>query len=124
MEYRDIVDEQIEAMLDGDGDPFLLSRDAQAVRFAPLEEQVMQLARRDRLASLEPSGPIDRLLAFLFGLRTTSRSLADPRLEALRRATIVARHRHHLPDTTAAELRDNGFTLEQIHAIEMRAILG
>lgn len=90
--------------------------------FSALEEQVIALARTDRLGSIEAPGVIERLVTKLFGLNPERRALADPRLETLRRAVVVAHHRHHLPDMQAAELREAGFTVAQIRAIEMRAI--
>lgn len=124
MDYRDIADDRdgFAEPIANEAEPFLLHAAARAIQFDPLEEQVMALARTDRLSSLEKPGPFDRLLTMVFGLRPASRTLADPRLEALRRAVVVARHRHHLPDMQAAELRAQGFALEQIHAIETRAI--
>jgi hypothetical protein len=92
------------------------------VEFAPIEEQVMTLARTDGLGSIEPPGRIERVFRKIFGLDPEHKALADPRLEALRRAFVVAHHRHHLPDVQAAELRENGFTVPQIRMIERRAI--
>lgn len=92
------------------------------VEFEPLEEQVMALARTDGLGSIELPGRIERLFRKIFGLNPVQKALADPRLEALRRAFVVAHHRHHLPDVQAAELRENGFTVPQIRMIERRAI--
>ncbi len=103
--------------------PFQL-RDVGAVAFTPLEEQVIALALTDRLGSIEAPGRIERLFATLFGLRAPSRALADPRLETLRQAVVVARHRHHLPDAQAAALRQAGFALAQIRMIEARAAAG
>ncbi len=102
-------------------EPFRL-RETGRVEFTPLEDQVMVLARSDSLASLEAPGRIERFFSVVFGLEPGSRPLADPRLEALRRAVVVAHHRHHLPDAQAAELREMGFTLPQIRMIELRAI--
>lgn len=102
-------------------EPFRL-REVARVEFTPLEDQVIALARSDSLASLEAPGRIERLFSLVFGLEPGSRPLADPRLEALRRAVVVAHHRHHLPDAQAAELREMGFTLPQIRMIEVRAI--
>ncbi len=101
--------------------PFLLRR-IEPVEFTPLEEQVITLARMDRLGSLEAPGRIERFFSLIFGLNPRMRALADPRLEALRRAVVVANHRHHLPDVQAAELREVGFTPDQVQAIEHRAI--
>jgi alkylhydroperoxidase family enzyme len=94
------------------------------VAFTPLEEQVIELALRDGLGSIEEPGTIERLFAVLFGLRAGRRTLADPRLEALRRAVVVTRHRHHLPDAQALSLREAGFAPTQIRMIEARAVAG
>ena len=102
-------------------EPFRL-RETARVEFTPLEDQVIALARSDGLASLEAPGRIERLFSLVFGIEPGSRPLADPRLEALRRAVVVAHHRRHLPDVQAAELREMGFTLPQIRMIELRAI--
>lgn len=90
--------------------------------FAPLEEQVIELARGDSLGSLAEPGPLARMGAVLFGLRPRRGPLADPRLEALRRAVVVACHRRHLPDSQAADLREQGFTAEQIRVLETRVL--
>jgi hypothetical protein len=90
--------------------------------FSHVEEQVMTLARRDTLASLEAPGAVERAARLLFGLGTRSRALADVRLEALRRAVVVTRHRRHLPDRVARDLREHGFADTQVRAIEARAL--
>ena len=87
-----------------------------------LERNVILVARRDPLASLEPPGLIERAVAWLFGTRTRSRRLADPKLEALRRAVVVTRHRRHLPDPVAAELRTLGYGERRIGAFEALAL--
>jgi hypothetical protein len=92
--------------------------------FTPLEEQVIELAQTDGPASLEAPGLVERLLKTIFGLRSATRALADPRLEALRRAVVVTRHRHHLPDAQAAALREAGYAPTQIRMIEARAVAG
>jgi alkylhydroperoxidase family enzyme len=92
--------------------------------FTPLEEQVIALAHTDGPASLEAPGLVERMLKTIFGLRGGTRALADPRLEALRRAVVVTRHRHHLPDAQAAALRDVGYAPTQIRMIEARAVAG
>jgi len=115
---RDVVDPVEAPMVEAE--PFLL-RETGRVDFTSLEDQVIALASRDGIGSLQAPGPIERLVAFLFGVNLRRRQLADPRLEALRRAVVIARHRRHLPDAQAADLRAAGFTLAQIHALEVRA---
>jgi hypothetical protein len=90
--------------------------------FSAIEEQVIDLARRDTLASLEAPGFVERTVRLLFGLRAASRALADARLETLRRAIVVARHRRHMPDAISRELYEQGFFDAQVRAIEARAL--
>ena len=99
-------------------------REIGPVAFTALEEQVIALALTDGLGSIEAPGLVERLVAKLFGLRALSRTLADPKLEALRHAVVVAHHRHHLPDAQAAALRQAGYALTQIRMIEARAVVG
>lgn len=65
--------------------------DARAL-FSRLEHQVLFLARADRSSSLRILPFADKLLNRLFGVTRPNR-LADPKLEALRRLTVVARLR-------------------------------
>jgi hypothetical protein len=122
MAYRATVRTDIEPSgASPEVEPFRLKA-MEPATFTSLEDQVIALARTDGLGSIEAPGLIERLVTRLFGLNPERRSLADPRLETLRRAVVVARHRHHLPDMQAAELREAGFTVAQIRAIEMKAI--
>lgn len=125
MAYRATVRDHVESdpRSDVEVEPFRLKA-IEAVEFTSLEEQVMALAATDSLGSIEPPGRIERFVTKLFGLNPEQRALADPRLEALRRAVVVAHHRRHLPDTQTAELREVGFSIEQIRVIERRAIAG
>ncbi len=87
-----------------------------------VERNVILLARNDRLASLESPGLIERAFAWVFGARGASRRLADPKLEALRRAVVVTRYRRHLPDPVAAELRAWGYGEQRIKTLETLAL--
>ncbi|WBO21167.1 hypothetical protein [Sphingomonas abietis] len=123
MAYRASVRDDIEpdALSAVEIEPFRL-KSVEPAEFSALEEQVMALARTDSLGSIEAPGRVERLFTRLFGLNKEQRALADPRLEALRRAFVVARHRHHLPDVQTGELREAGFSIGQIRVIELRAI--
>ncbi len=103
--------------------PFQL-REVGPVAFTALEEQVIGLATTDGLGSIEQPGRFERLVRRFFGLRAPRRTLADPKLEALRHAVVVTRHRHHLPDVQAAALREWGYAPTQIRMIEARAVAG
>jgi hypothetical protein len=125
--FRDIVEDRV-ARQDG------LSKKAvptvsdaakpSLLGFTALEDRVIVLARADGLGTIEEPGLFERLATIVFGLRINRRALADPRLEALRQAVVIARHRHHLPDTWATRLQSFGFTLRQIRTIEKRAVAG
>ncbi|AMK25279.1 hypothetical protein VVT58_19785 (plasmid) [Sphingobium sp. SJ10-10] len=60
--------------------------------FAPIEWQIIQLARRDGLSSLRAPDRWDRLKSWIFGERANPR-LANKRLESLRRLAVDAWHR-------------------------------
>lgn len=60
------------------------SEKAPAVRLSSLDQTVIALAAYDHRGSIEPSGAVSRLFQFLFAVQH-SNSLADERLEALRR---------------------------------------
>jgi hypothetical protein len=125
MEYRAVFRDPDPAsdMSGIEDNPFRL-RAIETPIFSPLEEQVIALAYADGMGSLEPPGLFERLVKLLFGIEPKSRALADPRLEHLRRAIVVGRRRHHLPDMQADELRRSGFSVDQVREIERRAVEG
>ena len=59
------------------------------IGFSALEWSVIALAKRDPLRSLTRPSRLSRAMGGLFGLGTRS-TLADPRLEALRRLAVLA----------------------------------
>ena len=72
-------------------------------RLSALEWSVVALARRDRLSSLTRPGRMSIALGKVFGTRRQATSLADPRLEALRRMAVLTWHRGFA--VPASELR-------------------
>jgi len=85
--------------------------------FSPLEWTVIALARRDGLSSLETPGPLARALGGLFGLGRKS-TLADPRLEALRRIAVHAWHRgYKLPVSEIKRFIGAGFSSGQYETL-------
>jgi hypothetical protein len=81
--------------------------------FSALEWLVIALAQRDHLSSLREPGRFARAAAALFGGRG-ERPLAGPRLEALRRVAVLARHRGgDVPAAEMAAFRRAGFSAEQ-----------
>jgi hypothetical protein len=125
MTFRDIVEDRVERE-DGDERVAAVNTTVKPslLGFTALEDRVIALACQDGLATIEEPGLFERLASILFGLRLNRRALADPRLEALRQAVVIARHRHHLPDAQATRLQGFGFTLRQIRTIEVRAVAG
>lgn len=84
--------------------------------FSALEWTVIALARKDGLRSIGEPGPIARALRSLFGEGRRS-SLADPRLEALRRFAIHAWHRGYaLPVSEIKAFVAAGFSIDQAEA--------
>lgn len=89
------------AYVDFSGDPMLADHAVAprhdpaptAAGLSPLEWSVVALARRDRLASLDRPGRLSIALGAVFGGRSRSPHLADPRLEALRRMAVLSWHR-------------------------------
>jgi hypothetical protein len=85
--------------------------------FSALEWSVIAIAQRDTLRSLGTPGRMSRALGTVFGLGTASR-LADPKLEALRRAAVYARHRGYaMPVTEISNFHENGFSEAQMETL-------
>lgn len=94
---------------------------APTARFTPLEARVIAMADHDRLDAGRPQSRIGRALDAILGIRRTA-PLADPRLEALRRFTVVTRLSDgHLPDREIENFTAAGFTPLQARALQLRA---
>ncbi len=92
------------------------SRDALG-RFAQIERNVIALAAHDPVASIEPPGRLAGLLRHWLGLEPPNQ-LADPRLETLRRFTILLRaapDRIRMPEVR--RFLAAGFTTSQARAL-------
>ena len=88
-----------------------------ASAFSPLEWSVIALARNESLRSLDQPGRLSRAVGSLFGMDASS-SLADPRLEALRRLAVYAWHRGFaLPLREIERFLGSGFVEAQIEAL-------
>ena len=82
--------------------------------FSALEWSVIALAQNDSPRSLTTPGPLARAVGGLFGLGTGSR-LADPQLEALRRAAVYAwRRGFAIPKAEIARFLEAGFSETQL----------
>ena len=90
-----------------------LAEPAVGTGFSGLEWTVIALSQRDRMSSLSAPGPLSRALGSLFGLGRNS-TLADPRLEALRRIAVHAWHRGYtLPVSEIKRFLASGFSVDQ-----------
>lgn len=87
------------------------------IGFAYHEWDVIQLARRDGLASLSEPTRLARLSAWLFGGGVSLR-LADPRLEALRRLSVLAWHHGYVvPVSAIRAFTDAGYSSDQLELL-------
>jgi hypothetical protein len=83
-----------------------------------LEWQVVALAQNDRLSSLEDPGRISIALGTIFGGRRPNPRLADPKLETLRRISVLAWHRGYtLPPSELEAFHEAGFTIDQLETL-------
>lgn len=81
--------------------------------FSRLEWSIIRLARVDGLATIRAPGPIRRFYNWLIG-RTGSPSLANERLEALRRISVLSWHfGFSVPGEDVADFLSAGFTTDQ-----------
>lgn len=80
----------------------------QDVAFSALEWAVVALARGDRVVSVRHMGAISLLLGWIFGI-DGGQELADPRLEALRRISVLAWHGVRATSGEMAGFRSAGY---------------
>lgn len=97
--------------------PGLLSAAVMAPRANPagdhlsdLDRTVIALSRRDPRSSLVAPGRFRKIITYLFSLRPPN-ALADPRLEALRRFSVMLRkQRPRLPEEERLRLAAAGYS--------------
>jgi hypothetical protein len=92
-------------------------------RFSDLEWSIIRLAKVDRLWTLRPA---TRLRRFLNGLlaRNPNPTLANPKLESLRRMAVLSWHFGFTVDgEDVAEFIESGFSLEQYELLVI-SVLG
>ncbi|UZK67264.1 hypothetical protein [Sphingomonas sp. M1-B02] len=104
------------------GTPIATPADVIAARPASsltaLEWQVVAIAQRDRLSTLEEPGRMAIALGAIFGGQRANPKLADARLEALRRLAVLAWHRGYaLPPHEIRAFHAAGFTTEQYESL-------
>lgn len=89
-----------------------------ATGFSVLEWQVVAIAQHDRLSTLHAPSRMAVALGMIFGGERPNPRLADPRLEALRRLSVLAWHRGYaLPPSEVQAFHDAGFTADQFETL-------
>lgn len=90
---------------------------ATATGFSMTEWQIVQLARRDGLASLRTPGPWTRLKTLIFGPQPHF-ELASARLESLRRLAVEGwHHGFAVRSSTITDFRNAGFSEGQLELL-------
>lgn len=88
------------------------------VGFSALEWSVVAIAQKDRLSSLATPGRLSIAFGTVFGNQSGSARLADPRLEALRRMSVLAwHHGDAVPRQEIRAFHQAGFTHEQYETL-------
>jgi hypothetical protein len=104
--------------------PTAMPADVAAHAFDRDEWRVIALARQDRLSSLRAPSRTARAVAWLFGGSIT-RGLADPRLEALRRLSVLAwHHGYAVPVSAIKAFKAAGFSMDQLDIMLARISAG
>ncbi|MEH3039700.1 MAG: hypothetical protein PGN21_06515 [Sphingomonas paucimobilis] len=92
----------------------LKERKASATGLTALEWSVVALAQHDRLSSLREPSALSIALGKVFGRGGRSPTLADPKLEALRRMAVLSWHRGFaIPTQELTDFLRAGFTTDQ-----------
>ncbi len=96
--------------------------------FTPLEWSIVRLSRVDGLSTLREPGRFRRFINWLMG-RQGSPELANPRLEALRRISVLSWHYGFtIPGDDVAAFLAEGFSPEQyellVHSIRAAITAG
>ena len=98
--------------------PALATATKPAARLSALEWSIVAMAERDTLASLREPGRFLSALTGLFGLKPANR-LANDRLEALRRISVLAWRKHwNVPKTELRNFFDAGFTPDHYELVQ------
>ena len=101
---------------------------APAPDFSALEWSVIRLARVDSLSTLRPPGRLGQFINWLMG-RNSSPELANEKLEALRRISVLSWHfGFTVPSEDVADFFSAGFTPEQyellVHSVRAAVSAG
>jgi hypothetical protein len=92
----------------------IMAPESRTAGFTGLEWSVVAIAQKDRLSSLGTPGRLSVALGSIFGSQGGSARLADPRLEALRRLSVLAwHHGYSVPRHEIRAFHQAGYTPEQ-----------
>ena len=99
--------------------------------FSALEWSIIRLARNDGLSTIREPGPLRRFMNWVIG-RTGSPKLANDRLEALRRISVLSWiFGFSVPGEDVADFLSAGFTVDQyellvssVRAPQLRTVAG
>lgn len=97
---------------------FVIAKPKTVTGLSALEWQVVAIAQHDRLSTLEKPGRMAIALGVLFGGERPNPRLADPKLEALRRISVLAWHKgFRLPQHEIRAFREAGYTADQYETL-------
>ena len=99
--------------------------------FSALEWSIIRLARNDGLSTIREPGPLRRFMNWVIG-RTGSPKLANDRLEALRRISVLSWiFGFSVPGEDVADFLSAGFSIDQyellvssVRAPQLRTVAG
>lgn len=98
--------------------PAFLATPREETKLSALEWQVVAIAQRDRMSSLEKPSRLSIALGMIFGGERGNPRLADPKLEALRRVAVLSWHRgFRVPQSEIQRFYDAGYTPGQLETL-------
>jgi hypothetical protein len=98
--------------------PAFLATPREETKLSALEWQVVAIAQRDRMSSLETPGRLSIALGVIFGGERGNPRLADPKLEALRRIAVLSWHRgFRVPQSEIQRFHAAGYTPGQLETL-------
>jgi len=98
--------------------PAFLAGPREETKLSALEWQVVAIAQRDRMSSLEAPSRLSIALGMIFGGERGNPRLADPKLEALRRIAVISWHRgFRVPQSEIQRFHAAGYTPGQLETL-------
>ncbi|WP_313540168.1 hypothetical protein [Sphingomonas sp.] len=98
--------------------PAFLAAPREETKLSALEWQVVAIAQRDRMSSLEAPSRLSIAFGVIFGGERGNPRLADPKLEALRRIAVISWHRgFRVPQSEIQRFHAAGYTPGQLETL-------